>query len=301
MCHEDPENQIPRTFFFFSFLSSFGPTAPALSLSLSCWKKEKKEERRKAMQRYLVSFSYIGTHFSGVAAQRGNTELRFIQTTLEAGLETFIRHPVKITLSSRTDAGVHALMNTFHVDLTRTKRLTGEIVRVCWTERKKETSSQILLNAHCPLPVFGGKKRMKNLTTRWQWGRPWISSCAVTRSRFWMWRKCHLSSMPGFFLLLVPVLLVLWCQLLCCPHQDFQLREGDTFTEWSRTVSGCRSLRSTELGPWTKHWTSRPCRFFFFVLCLFLFLFLFPFFMSLWLSFLPILSFLSLRRQLLTF
>lgn len=119
---------------FFCFLVSLllrcEKSHPALKKSTQS-RKKKSKKGRKNMQRYLVSFSYIGTHFHGLAAQRGlEGNLRFIQSVIEGSLESFIQYPIQICLSSRTDAGVHALRNTFHVDLIRRKKHTGEIVRV---------------------------------------------------------------------------------------------------------------------------------------------------------------------------
>ena len=48
---------------------------------------------------------YEGTEFAGWAAQPGR---RTVETTLAGALETILRHPVKLTVAGRTDAGVHA-------------------------------------------------------------------------------------------------------------------------------------------------------------------------------------------------
>ncbi|XP_012512963.1 PREDICTED: tRNA pseudouridine synthase-like 1 isoform X2 [Propithecus coquereli] len=71
--------------------------------------------------RYLVYFQYRGTDFnSGVAAVRGAQRAVGVQDYLEeaaARLNSVL--PVKFTISSRTDAGVHALSNAAHLDVQR--------------------------------------------------------------------------------------------------------------------------------------------------------------------------------------
>ncbi|XP_040843690.1 tRNA pseudouridine synthase-like 1 isoform X1 [Ochotona curzoniae] len=70
--------------------------------------------------RYLVYFQYVGTHFNGVAAVRGTQRAVGVQNYLEeAAGRLKCLAPVRFTISSRTDAGVHALSNTAHVDLER--------------------------------------------------------------------------------------------------------------------------------------------------------------------------------------
>ncbi|XP_037354755.1 tRNA pseudouridine synthase-like 1 [Talpa occidentalis] len=75
-----------------------------------------------ARARYLVFFQYVGTAFSGVAAVRG------AQRAVAVGVQNFLEEaaerlgsvvPVKVTVSSRTDAGVHALSNAAHLDVQR--------------------------------------------------------------------------------------------------------------------------------------------------------------------------------------
>lgn len=65
------------------------------------------------MARYFLEVSYHGAAYSGFQVQEN---ARTVQGTLEKALETFYRLPVKLTGSSRTDAGVHAVQNFFHTD-----------------------------------------------------------------------------------------------------------------------------------------------------------------------------------------
>eukprot|EP00898_Chlorokybus_atmophyticus_P003894 jgi/Chlat1/4505/Chrsp29S04440 len=70
-----------------------------------------------ALQRYLLTVEYIGTQFCGSQKQPGG---RTVQQVLEDALQQFTKEPVTFAGSSRTDAGVHALGNTGHVDIRRT-------------------------------------------------------------------------------------------------------------------------------------------------------------------------------------
>ncbi|XP_029802141.1 tRNA pseudouridine synthase-like 1 isoform X6 [Suricata suricatta] len=76
--------------------------------------------------RYLVYFQYLGTEFNGVAAIRGSQRAIGVQNYLEVALSSQEAAkrlksvvPVKFTISSRTDAGVHALSNAAHLDIQR--------------------------------------------------------------------------------------------------------------------------------------------------------------------------------------
>jgi tRNA pseudouridine38-40 synthase len=63
--------------------------------------------------RYFLEVAYLGTRYAGSQVQANAVT---VQWELEKALETFLRKPVILTGSSRTDAGVHALQNFFHFD-----------------------------------------------------------------------------------------------------------------------------------------------------------------------------------------
>ena len=65
------------------------------------------------MPRYFIKVAYKGTHYSGFQTQQ-NAET--IQSVIEAALQKIYKSTFQLTGSSRTDAGVHALQNYFHVD-----------------------------------------------------------------------------------------------------------------------------------------------------------------------------------------
>ncbi|CAL1352547.1 unnamed protein product [Linum trigynum] len=78
------------------------------------------------LQRYLLAIEYIGTRFSGSQKQAIG---RTVVGVLEEAFHKFTGQPVVVSLSSRTDAGVHALANVCHVDVERiSKRKPGEVL-----------------------------------------------------------------------------------------------------------------------------------------------------------------------------
>ncbi len=67
--------------------------------------------------RYFLEVSYKGTAYAGFQVQKNaNT----IQAEIEKVLSIVLKHPIELTGSSRTDAGVHALQNYFHFDFEQT-------------------------------------------------------------------------------------------------------------------------------------------------------------------------------------
>lgn len=63
--------------------------------------------------RYFLETSYRGTAYSGFQVQQNaNT----IQAEIEKALSVYFKQSLRLTGSSRTDAGVHALQNYFHFD-----------------------------------------------------------------------------------------------------------------------------------------------------------------------------------------
>src|SRR2546430_751472 len=68
--------------------------------------------------RYFIEVSYRGTDYSGFQIQKNANS---VQSEVEKAINIFYGlsgdSGVKLTCSSRTDAGVHALQNYFHFDI----------------------------------------------------------------------------------------------------------------------------------------------------------------------------------------
>ncbi len=66
--------------------------------------------------RMLLELAYDGSFFHGWAAQPG---LRTVQGSVEEAISTVVRRPVTLTVAGRTDAGVHALAQVAHFDVSQ--------------------------------------------------------------------------------------------------------------------------------------------------------------------------------------
>ena len=66
------------------------------------------------MSRYFIEVFYKGTQYAGFQVQHNAVT---VQGEVERALGVFFRKEVGLTGSSRTDAGVHARQNYFHMDL----------------------------------------------------------------------------------------------------------------------------------------------------------------------------------------
>lgn len=68
--------------------------------------------------RYLCVVSYDGTNYAGWQIQ---TDVNSVEETIEKQLSKILNEEIKIYGSGRTDAGVHALGQTFHFDTEKIK------------------------------------------------------------------------------------------------------------------------------------------------------------------------------------
>ena len=73
-------------------------------------------EERESRLRYALIVQYDGTHYSGFQIQHNaNT----IQYELEKAIKILTREDIRIAAAGRTDAGVHALGQVIHFDLSK--------------------------------------------------------------------------------------------------------------------------------------------------------------------------------------
>lgn len=68
------------------------------------------------MQRYFIEVSYNGKNYSGFQRQENAVT---IESVVTEAFKVYYREEFSLTGSSRTDAGVHALQNFFHVDTNK--------------------------------------------------------------------------------------------------------------------------------------------------------------------------------------
>ncbi|KAJ3602899.1 hypothetical protein NHX12_030644 [Muraenolepis orangiensis] len=71
--------------------------------------------------RYLIFFQYLGTKYSGVVRSPPHQpQKKGVQNYIEDAVRRLKpTNPVSLSVSSRTDSGVHALANSAHLDLQR--------------------------------------------------------------------------------------------------------------------------------------------------------------------------------------
>lgn len=67
-------------------------------------------------QKFLITLSYEGTSFAGWQSQNN---AQAIQPLIEKNLKILLRDDIKISGSGRTDAGVHAMMQTAHFETNK--------------------------------------------------------------------------------------------------------------------------------------------------------------------------------------
>ena len=89
------------------------------------------------MPRFLFTCAYDGAPYCGWQSQRGGGS---VQDCVEAAVERVLHRPLRICAAGRTDAGVHALAQRFHLDAPELCRLD-------------ERSWVAALNAHLPSSV----------------------------------------------------------------------------------------------------------------------------------------------------
>lgn len=90
------------------------PQSTARVSGSALWDNSAMELTLSQERRLRLDLAYDGTDFHGWAIQPG---LRTVEGEISSALETIVRHPVKLTVAGRTDAGVHAAAQVAHVDV----------------------------------------------------------------------------------------------------------------------------------------------------------------------------------------
>jgi len=75
--------------------------------------------------RVALGIEYVGTDFHGWQSQE-HTET--VQGHVEAALSQVANHPVQVICAGRTDAGVHALNQVVHMDVTATRSMRAWVL-----------------------------------------------------------------------------------------------------------------------------------------------------------------------------
>lgn len=94
-------------------------------------------ERNHLMPRFFFTCAYDGAPWKGWQSQAGGGT---VQDCIEEALARIVKAPVRICGAGRTDAGVHALGQCFHLDVPETCRLEART----WVAA---------LNAHLPASI----------------------------------------------------------------------------------------------------------------------------------------------------
>ena len=100
------------------------------------------------MPRYFIEVAYKGTAYAGFQVQQNaNT----IQAEIEKALQIFHRKTFELTGSSRTDAGVHAKQNYFHVDndIADTQKSLYHVNAILPRDIVVKNITKVADDAHC--------------------------------------------------------------------------------------------------------------------------------------------------------
>ena len=136
------------------------------------------------MARIKLILSYDGTDFCGWQKQKTHayaSELPSIQETTEQALEKIFRHPIELSASGRTDAGVHAMAQVAHFDTDR--KLPKDL---SWALRAFLPPTIVLKEAFIVPDEFHSTISAVKKTYRyWIWNSP-RPTALLTRFSWWI-------------------------------------------------------------------------------------------------------------------
>ncbi|KAL0841758.1 hypothetical protein ABMA28_014023 [Loxostege sticticalis] len=163
--------------------------------------------------RYLTFFSYIGTRFRSseklwLKDKRNHPDPESVQGMIEIGLLKLksLNYP-HITLSSRTDGGVHALSSSAHFDLERYGSKIYEPHNISYLLNKffYNTNTSIFVNNCLRVPDnFHARFNAKSRTYLYRFAvlKQGVelpeNSCIASYIPIEEWRRCHYMRLRGF-------------------------------------------------------------------------------------------------------
>jgi tRNA pseudouridine38-40 synthase len=136
------------------------------------------------MTRVKLIISYDGTDYCGWQKQKSHafaSDLPTIQETAEKALEKIFRHPISLSASGRTDAGVHAAAQVIHFDTDR--RLPKDL---CWALRSHLPDTIVAKAAFIAPDDFHSTISAEKKTYRyWVWNNP-RPTALMARYSWWI-------------------------------------------------------------------------------------------------------------------
>lgn len=136
------------------------------------------------MARYRMLISYDGTDYCGWQKQKDHKhgpDLPSIQQTLEIALGNILNHPVDISASGRTDAGVHAVGQVVHFETER--KMPQDL---CWALKSKLPNSISAKQVWLAPDDFHATISAVNKTYRyWIWNHP-RAPALLARYSWWI-------------------------------------------------------------------------------------------------------------------
>jgi tRNA pseudouridine38-40 synthase len=143
------------------------------------------------MPRIKLILSYDGTDYCGWQKQKEHkhaSELPSVQETVEKSLQKIFNHPIKLSASGRTDAGVHAVAQVTHFD-TKSENLPKDL---CWALYSSLPASIVAKSAWVAPAKFHSTLSATHKTYRyWVWNNP-RPTALLSRYSWWIRRPLDL-------------------------------------------------------------------------------------------------------------
>ena len=146
--------------------------------------------------RFLLRFSYVGTHFSGVAAQNHteNTVHHHLESSLNKLSDSVGRLKSRVWISSRTDAGVHALENTAHCDILLNEDASSlPSLQTTLCKRLKDDMNECFVRNNTLIRYMNTKAIYTYTNNRNKFVQKIKNNCINNNAYIecWTWRKCR--------------------------------------------------------------------------------------------------------------